>query len=273
MTAFSLEQAEALEQRAAEERVEYYSRLIRPDRLFDATDVLVDVGCGNGFAVEEWRRRGVKAVGIDASPYRFSRWMALYPDRKPFVIADAAALPFRTGAARGVIASGVLEHIGVEEGRDRRYWVRARRTRDAEREAVVRELLRVLHPGSPLFVDFPNGSFPIDFWHGDEIASFRVHRLPDALCPTFSDVLVWGRRAGATVSLHRLRGRLNFRQIGTRAIGRILSPVAKLFLLVLDGSLPIAPRRLVAFLYPFLVMELREPLPGSGSVTAPPASR
>jgi len=268
MTVCLLEEAEALELRSAGERVAYYRKLILPMKNpVGEPTLLLDVGCGNGYAVAEWRKARVRAIGIDASLYRFSRWVAQHPGERPFVVANAAALPFRSGVAAAVVASGMLEHIGVMEERTDRYRVSALPARDPAREAVVRELLRVTAPGSALYLDFPNGSFPVDFWHGDDIASFRWHRIPDPLCPDFWSVRLWAKRSGATVTLHRLHGRLQFRQVGTRRAGRILTPPMKAFLRLLDAALSFAPARLLAAFYPFLVLSLRLRPPNAASAS------
>jgi len=179
--------------------------------------------------------------------------------RRPFVVADAAALPFRDGTFAAVLSSGMLEHVGVEEA-SAPYRIRALPERDALRERVIREMLRVSAPGAAVVVDFPNGLFPVDFWHGDRIGAFRLHAMPDVLLPSFRDVSKWCRHSGARARLLPLGGRFRFRQVGRRWWGRALAPLARLGIAILDGLAALGLSPLVAVLLPYLVIRL-EPAP------------
>src|SRR4029079_5713853 len=166
--------AEALEREASERRVSYFR-----GRVGGAARRLLDVGCGNGYAVAAWRRCGIAAGGVDLSFYRLGRWVEQHRARLPFVLADAAALPFADGTFDAVVASVMIEHVGVSDAANP-YRVRAHADRDHAREAVVGELARVTGAGGTTLVDGPNGAFPIDFWHGDRLGAFRPHGVPDA---------------------------------------------------------------------------------------------
>lgn len=249
-----LDVAEALESRAAGERVAYYDRHLgrRPE---DRPPRLLDVGCGNGYAVAEWTRRGVGAVGVDNSTYRLGRWLAEKERRTLLVVADAARLPFLGGSFEATVSSGMIEHVGVEESRPP-YRVRALPGRDALRRRVVGELLRVVAAEGPVFLDFPNGSFPVDFWHGDRAGAFRVHPVPDPLLPSYRDVAGW-TAPPATPRLLPLRGRLRFRQVSRHWWGRLFRLPMAALIGTLDALRPLLPASLLAPLYPFLVVEIR----------------
>jgi len=249
-----LREAEALEARGARERVAYYARLLGPGRL----GRLLDVGCGNGYAVDEWRSHGVDGFGVDSSIYRLGRWVAEGGDARGLVVGDAGHLPFRDGAFADVISSGMIEHVGVDES-PRPYSVRALPGRDVLRAKVIEQLVRVGDGTGAVLVDCPNGAFPVDFWHGDRIGSFRLHRLPDVLLPTFGAFRRWARRLGRRAHLRPLSGRLSFRQVGRHWWGRLLKPSMALWLWSLDLGLKAGIGRLLAPLYPYLVVELCPP--------------
>jgi SAM-dependent methyltransferase len=246
-----LEEAETLERRAAEERVSYLSKLV--PRI---GGLVLDVGCGNGYAVRRWLAGGHRAVGVDRSLYRLARW-AEEPEAEGWlVVGDAGSLPFRSGAFDLVVSSGMIEHVGVSESSSP-YRVFPHADRDAQREAVVAELGRVVHAGGTLVMDCPNGAFPIDFWHGDRIGAFRLHPVPDRLLPTHYDLLRWASRAGLHPRIEPLSGRLRFRQIGRRWWGRLLAPLVSFFLRRLDRWMDTRYAAAVAGLYPYVVVSCR----------------
>lgn len=242
-----LEQAELLEGEAADERVSYF------ERLGVTGPTILDVGCGNGYSVSAWNARGRLAVGVDRSLYRLSRWLREHPGRKPFAVADAAALPFRSGEFSNVLASGLIEHVGVSES-SAPYRVFPLPGKEEVRAATLRELVRVTRPRGSCLLDFPNGAFPVDFWHGDRVGAFRLHRIPDTLNPSFSDLrsYVPDRR----VELLPLGDRLRFRQISGRWWGRLLSPCVKATIWVLDRLPQGLAGPIRALAYPFLVVRV-----------------
>jgi hypothetical protein len=198
---------------------------------------------------------------VDASFYRLTRWAA---QRRglPLALGDATALPFADGAFRMTIASGLLEHVGVEES-SAPYRIAARPEKASLRSRAVAELLRVTAEGRGAYLDGPNGAFPVDFWHGDRVGSFRVHRVPDALCPSLEELEGYARAASAELTLLPVGARLRFRQIARRSWGRSLAPAARVAVRILD-ALPRGPLRpLLSRLYPFLVVRL-------GRRSAPP---
>jgi len=252
-----LAEAEALERRASGERVDYFSDLLGQQHA--PAQSLLDVGCGNGYSVARWRANGVRAFGVDRSLYRMGRWVSEHGRRPRMAVADAAQLPFAAQTFDVVVSSGMIEHVGVSESSNP-YCVRPLPGRDELREQVVGELGRVTKSAGVALVDCPNGSFPIDFWHGDRIGSFRLHSFPDALLASHQQLLRWGRAAGLAASLQPLKTRLRFRQIRTRWWGQLLSPLAEWTLRVMDRLIQTRFGPSLAWLYPYVVVSYRKPL-------------
>lgn len=246
-----LDEAEELERAAAEGRVEYLAT-----RFPTLRGTVLDVGCGNGYSVLSWMARGHRAFGVDRSLYRLARWTEESCVQHRLVVADAQALPFRHGTFDLVVSSGMIEHVGVDESSEP-YSVFPHPDRDVQREHVIAELARVLSRTATLIVDCPNGAFPVDFWHGDKVGSFRLHGIPDSLLPTHSDLFRWAAAAGLAARVEPLNERLRFRQIRRRWWGRFLSPPASLFLRILDRSLLSRFSGPFVWLCPYLVMSCR----------------
>jgi len=192
---------------------------------------------------------GIFAVGVDRSFYRFSRWLLDGLGGRRLVVADAAALPFQRAAFESVIASGMLEHVGVEE-RTSPYRVRALETKRELRRHALQEMLRV--SSAAVVADFPNGWFPVDFWHGETLGAFRLHGIPDVLNPSLREVRSYAD--GARVTVLPLGDRLRFRQVTTKSWGRAFAPAMRAVLRFLDWL----PRRtpFLSVFYPFLVLKI-----------------
>ncbi|HEX4960066.1 MAG TPA: class I SAM-dependent methyltransferase [Thermoanaerobaculia bacterium] len=246
-----LEEAERLEKEASVRRVGYYAKLLPA-----GCQSILDLGCGNGYAVTAWREAGARAIGVDISRYRLARWVAEHRESRPLIVADARHLPFRPGTFDAVISSGMIEHVGVRESTNP-YTVSAESDQDESRAQVTGEVARVLRPGGTAYLDFPNGAFPIDFWHGDQVGSLRWHGTPDALLPRFRDVAKWASGAAMTARLEALTGRLAFQQVGRHWWGRWATVPMALLIRLLDGAAARGWYRLPARVYPYLVISLR----------------
>jgi SAM-dependent methyltransferase len=250
-----LEESERHEAQAAQERVAYYGRLV--SSLDYRPTLLLDVGCGNGYAVKEWRARGVNSFGVDCSLYRMSRWVNEHPAPIPLVVSDATALPFSEGTFDVVLSSGMIEHVGVDESSSP-YTVRQRPEKSALRRQAISEMVRASAESGRVLLDFPNGSFPIDFWHGDNVGAFRIHSIPDALLPSFGDIRKWAESARSKAVILPLSGRLKFRQVGRHLWGRLAAPIMRVLIGLLDLFSRAGMGRPIAPLYPYLVVELRK---------------
>lgn len=219
---------------------------------------VLDSGCGNGESVDVLQREGFDAWGHDLSALR--KWQWLRRERRDrLVVADGATLPFPDGSFDVVIASGVLEHIGVTEEGGARYRVHPRPDRDALRQRYVAELLRTTAPGGRIFLDFPNGSFPIDFWHGVRPGGARFHSPREGFLPTVPEIRrlcaqLPGRLAVSVKSPER---RLRFHQVSSHWYGRLLrGPMAAFYRLM---SIPVFRFLAATPLNPYLVIEVRRP--------------
>lgn len=93
-----------------------------------AGSLVLDIGCGTGDLARSLRRRGRRAVGVDLS---LGMLRAARAAGAPLLQADAAALPLATGAADGAVSGFALRNF-------------------SDLDAVLRELARVLRPGSRL---------------------------------------------------------------------------------------------------------------------------
>jgi len=228
--------------------VDFYLPLIEKRNAWS----VLDCGCGNGLSVDLLNERGIDAWGIDLSALRKWQWRER-ERRDRLAVANGLSLPFPDAAFDAVISSGVIEHIGVEEHRDSRYHVRPLPSRDALRVAFLGELRRVTKPSGTIWLDFPNGAFPIDFWHGDRPGAARWHPPDEGFLPTFREVR---RLAGEGATLRALspHRRLGFQQAGRHWYGKLFSaPMSGLL-----RAMTYKPFDLLAesSLNPFLVVEM-----------------
>lgn len=226
--------------------LDFYVPLMRPG----ARRVL-DCGCGNGLSVDLLMDAGFDAWGNDLSQLRKWQWRER-KHRERLVVASALTLPFPDASFDVVISSGVIEHVGVAE-LAHPYRVTPLPDRDVLRAAFLRELLRVLAPGGELFLDCPNGRFPIDFWHGDAPGSARVHSLREGFLPSFAEIRALAPNTCVeAISPYK---RLQFQQASTHWHGRLLAKPGEWFFRMMRWR----PLRFLAAsaLNPFLVVRIK----------------
>ena len=116
---------------------------------------VLDVGCGGGYFVEDFARRGARVLGVDLSGESLgaSRRHAESLGSPPsdYARGDALALPVRDACADGILVCDLLEHTI--------YWKRA-----------VREAARVVKPGGWVFATTLNRTFlarVVAIWIGE----------------------------------------------------------------------------------------------------------
>ena len=211
---------------------------------------VLDCGCGNGVSVDVLRERGFDAWGIDLSALRKWQWRERR-SRDRLAVASALRLPFADGSFDAVISSGVIEHIGVSEVGGATYHVTPQPDREELRRTFVEELLRVTRPGGRVFIDCPNGAFPIDFWHGPVGGRARWHRLDERFLPTFDEIRGYG--GGAETVARSPHRRFAFRQVGRHWYGRLMALPMTLYFAT-AGRLLARTR-----LNPYLIVEMRKP--------------
>jgi len=194
---------------------------------------VLDSGCGNGLSVDLLRRHHMEAWGNDISALRKWQWQTR-ACRAHLVVAPSQSLPFPDRYFDAVLSSGVLEHIGVAEQGGGNYAVRPLPGRDEARVSFLRELARVLRPDGMLFLDFPNGAFPIDFWHGNVPGAARFHSLREGFLPTVREIRAYFRELGHfQVQPLSPAGRLRMRQVGSHWYGRLARLPMALYLNVM----------------------------------------
>jgi SAM-dependent methyltransferase len=120
--------------------------------------VILDVGCGDGFAtsVAATRNRGHRFAGIDWS----ASSLAKAADRGMAVLRAGidASLPIRSGSVDVVVMSEIIEHL-------------------VDTDSAVEEAHRVLRPGGTLLLSTPN----LAAWYNRGLLAFGVQ-------PVFSEV-------------------------------------------------------------------------------------
>lgn len=234
--------------------IDFYEPLLR---CAGARRVL-DSGCGNGLSIDILNDAGYEAWGNDLSQLRRFQWRERRW-RERLVVTSSLHLPFPDKYFDAVIASGVLEHIGVIETGTPHYTVRPLPNRDEQRATFLAELFRVTRPRGFVFLDFPNGAFPIDFWHGDQPGAARRHSRREGFLPIPGEVrsLVRDILPASRVDFLSPYRRLQFHQARRHWYGRLLGPIANAgFALLRFFPFRALPS---SALNPFLVIQIRLP--------------
>jgi SAM-dependent methyltransferase len=252
-TVLTLEHRQALEREndGAVARInDFYLPLIGASRR------ILDAGCGNGISVDLLTAAGHDAYGIDSSALRRWQWRERV-HRERLAVADGAKLPFADAYFHVLLCSGVLEHIGVEEMGGDAYRVKPLPNRDTARRDFLAGLLRVLAPGGTLYLDFPNGAFPIDFWHNTRGGSARFHSTREGFLPTFAEVVQLAKDLDPRIDVTAIspNGRLRFRQVRQHWYGRAFAVPMQLLFTAMDH----VPRLTRSAVNPFLVIRLTKP--------------
>jgi SAM-dependent methyltransferase len=216
---------------------------------------VLDCGCGNGLSVDLMADAGIDAWGNDVSLVRRWQWRERRrPER--LLIGSGARLPFPDGYFDAVVSCGVLEHVGVIESAGPPYTVRAAPGQRESRVAFVRELLRVVAPSGRLWLDFPNGRHPIDFWHGTGAGGARFHPLAEGFLPSVAETreLLASARPGCRARAISPYRRLRFKRVRRRWYGLLLSPAITAFFMLM--RVPGLRFLAASPMNPFLVIEI-----------------
>ncbi|GMR23754.1 MAG: hypothetical protein BMS9Abin37_2215 [Acidobacteriota bacterium] len=218
---------------------------------------ILDCGCGNGTSVEHLREAGFFASGVDLAPTRYQQWRQR--PRLPGVHrsqADATYLPFVDGSFDIVLSSGLIEHIGVAEQSEPEYHVRPLPNQQELRGRFLSECLRVLRRPGVFYLDYPNGLFPIDFWHNDYRSRPRVHRPGEKFLPSYWEASSLARAAEPACRIRALSpaGRFTFRRSQRRWYGKLFYlPMVGFFRLL---TYPLVRRLAGTCLNPYLVLQI-----------------
>ncbi len=218
---------------------------------------ILDCGCGNGASVEYLAAAGFEAFGIDIADFRVEQWTerANLP-RVHLLAANATALPFPDCYFDIVFSCGMLEHIGVTEGCAPQYSVRPLPCQAELRRRFLAESIRVLRRDGVLYVDHPNGSFPIDFWHNDYRSLPRFHWPGERFLPSFGEVAGLARSIAPTCSVEAISpdGRFTFQRSRRRWYGTVFTGMLKIYFALL-GHRPFS-RLAASPLNPYLVIRI-----------------
>jgi SAM-dependent methyltransferase len=159
---------------------------------------VLSVGCGTGVDVDLLQAHGFDSIGIDCG-----NRTAVWPRRQHverLLLANGKHLPFEDGTFDAVYCGCVFPHVGVAGDS---FEVTSHYLQD--RQALAREMVRVLRPGGKVVVSSPNARFPLDIFHGRDSGALkpRVNRRGDRFLLTFQDYQALFVNAGC-VGAHAL---------------------------------------------------------------------
>jgi ubiquinone/menaquinone biosynthesis C-methylase UbiE len=101
---------------------------------------ILDVGCGLGMYVEQFRRFSAAVYGVDVDAEKIAEASLRLPNLQ---VAAAEQLPFPDGFFDVVFLNEVIEHV-------------------ADDRATIREAYRVLRPGGHIVIFAPNRLYPFE---------------------------------------------------------------------------------------------------------------
>ncbi len=156
-------------------------------RALPPAGVVLDVGCGEGFAAAELVAPGRPVVGLELDPAAARRAAQRFGAAGLRVLqADGERLPVGTASCAAVVSSHVIEH----------FW---------RPERHVAELARVLEPEGVALVVTPNE--PADFENPHHVHLFRAEPLRALLDRFFQEVQVVGLQGSPAVAADFARRR------------------------------------------------------------------
>jgi len=119
------------------------AEILYPDFAIDATDVVLDVGCGAGDACYLAGRAGASVIALDTQPetVRYvDRRMQDVPARSyQSFVSDGNPIPLPAGSCTKIVAREVLEHV-------------------REPEKLLAEMVRVGAPGAQYLIAVPDAA-------------------------------------------------------------------------------------------------------------------
>jgi SAM-dependent methyltransferase len=106
-------------------------------RIPRQAELVLDVGCGNGWLAQTLVPRGVHVCSLDVGRINPRRALEHVPDQRHVaVVASAEHLPFASGTFDCAVASEVIEHL-------------------PEPECALEEMFRVVKPGGRVIISTP----------------------------------------------------------------------------------------------------------------------
>ncbi len=153
-----------------------------------------------------------------------------------------------------VVSSGMIEHIGIVEKKSPVYVSARTPSCHALRQRFIDNIVRVLKKDGFILLDHPNGSFPVDFWHGGHVGgTLRFHWPINDMLPRFSEVREYFQTVDKSFRLYSLsvRNRLRLVQVQHHWYGKLFAVPMRAWLNLL-GWKPFGFLRR-SFLCPYLV--------------------
>jgi SAM-dependent methyltransferase len=218
---------------------------------------VLDCGCGNGASVEYLAAAGFEVFGIDFASFRVEQWQGRsHLPAVHLLAADATALPFPDRYFDIVFSCGMLEHIGVIEACTPDYRVEPDPDQLKLRERFLAESFRVLNSQGVLFLDHPNGRFPIDFWHNDYRSLPRFHRPSERFLPSYREVCRLAKSIAPECSIRAISpaGRFTFRRSRRRWYGKLFTKTLQAYFALM--KYPPVSRLAASPLNPYLVIRI-----------------
>ncbi len=184
--------------------IRFFSEKYKPSTMFEGKNVL-DVGCGAGGKSLYYLKMGAKQVtGVDIVPAYERESMKLaaklgYSRNFNFICMSAEELPFPNNTFDTIIMNDAMEHV-------------------SEPEAVLAEMLRLIHPDGHIFINFPPYGHPFGAHMSDVINIPWAHFI-------FSEKALIGAYRELTETLpdgkERVKLRISTDRYGTDHIGYI----------------------------------------------------
>lgn len=101
------------------------------------TNLILDVGCGNGWVASTFLKKNIKIISLDISITNPKKVLLKFgKDNHTGIVSDAIKLPFKNSTLPVIIASEIIEHT-------------------LNPENFINELMRVLKPGGKLIISTP----------------------------------------------------------------------------------------------------------------------
>lgn len=146
------------EVRGLEDRENKALRIIQESIAGRAQKSILDIGCGNGFFLEELKRaikrKNVNYFGVDYSKYKVSEAKKMHSDMEFKVCNLEEAIPYGDNTFDVVYSGEVIEHI-------------------YDPDHMLEECKRVLKPGGLLIITTPN----LNAWYNRVLFLFGVQPI------------------------------------------------------------------------------------------------
>ena len=106
-------------------------------RIPEKAELILDVGCGNGWVANHFLKKGKKVISMDISTQNPTRVLKENPsENHAAIVADVFHLPFKKNSVDAILASEIMEHV-------------------YDPSIFVEKLLEVLKPGGKLIIITP----------------------------------------------------------------------------------------------------------------------